>query len=335
LTSLAIRLLELEDDELEGFIDIWAEGLTERGYYKVERIGKANDKGRDVIGFLTQQKHEGDWDLYQCKRKTRGSKLGVPEMLLELGKMFFHHTEGAYKTLPVKYLFVSPRGVVGDGADLINNPSTLRRKLIDEWEKYCADKITVRVKVPLSPPIRAAIDGYDFGRVDCLTANSISKHPAFRAALTRVLELTPGDAPSGTVAATIQPEEMEYVDQLRQVYGEARGAPFATTDDVLADADHGVHLHHQRTRFCDATAFLLFHRDSVAPDALAAFKEEVYHGAIDVHRDWHDDNLARVNAVMRHASTMTPALNGKLSRVTVRQGMCHHLANEGRMKWTP
>ncbi|MBG0802875.1 restriction endonuclease [Methylocystis sp. H4A] len=335
MTSLAIRLLELEDDELEQFIEFWAEGLTERGYDTVERIGKANDKGRDVIGFKTTQRHEGAWDLYQCKRKTRGSKLSVAEMLLELGKMFFHHDDGAYRTLPVRYWFVAPRGIVGDAADLINNPSTLKQKLIDEWDNHCAKKITARKTVSLSDQIRSAIDGYDFGRIACLTANVISKAEAFKPAMTRVLGLMPGDAPPGIVPPAVQPDEMEYVDQLRQVYGEARGVPFATADDVLADADHGDHLRDQRVRFCDATAFLRFHRDSVAPEYLTAFKDEVYYGAIDVHRDRHDNMLARVNAVMKHASTMTAALNGKLARVTVRQGMCHHLANEGKMKWAP
>lgn len=77
MTSVAIRLMALEEDELEEFIELWCVG-SGSGYVSVERIGKANDKGCDVIGFLSQAKHEGPWHLYQCKRKTRGSALWGP-----------------------------------------------------------------------------------------------------------------------------------------------------------------------------------------------------------------------------------------------------------------
>ena len=112
MTSLAVRLTEIDDDQLEEFIELWIEQKS-NDYHLVERIGAANDKGRDVIGFLNPSKHEGPWHLYQCKRKTRGSKLGRPEGLCELGKVFYHHSQGVYATLPTKYVFVSPRGIVG------------------------------------------------------------------------------------------------------------------------------------------------------------------------------------------------------------------------------
>jgi len=169
VTSPAIRLVEIEDDELEEFIELWAENIGE-SYASVQRIGKANDKGRDVVAFLTLQKHEGAWHLYQCKRKTRGSKLGLPEALGELGKLFFHHCAGAYATLPTKYAFVTPRGAVGDLVHLINHPSQLRDALIASWNDHCAKKITARQTVPLTSEIRAAINGYDFGEIEYLAA---------------------------------------------------------------------------------------------------------------------------------------------------------------------
>ena len=44
MTSLAIRLTELDDTELEQFIEIWVETKS-RDYVRVERLGAANDKG--------------------------------------------------------------------------------------------------------------------------------------------------------------------------------------------------------------------------------------------------------------------------------------------------
>ena len=113
-----------------------------------ERIGAPNDKGRDVIGFLSERSHEGPWDLYQCKRKTRGGKLGTPEAMTELGKLFHHHVEGAYRTLPMAYVFVAPRGIVGPLRDLILNPSTLGPCLVAHWDDHCATHITAMTTVP-------------------------------------------------------------------------------------------------------------------------------------------------------------------------------------------
>jgi len=334
MTSIAVRLRELDDDQLEEFVDLWATQKSSQ-YLSVERIGGANDKGRDVIGFLTASKHEGPWHLYQCKRKTRGVKLGLPEALLELGKVFYHHSEGAYRTLPMKIVFVSPRGLVGPLLTLIHNPSTLRSALIDNWDKYCADGITRLAKVPLSGELKALIEGYDFSKVDHLSTTQIVKDPAARPALVKVLGLIPDEAPRGVAPDAIQAEELEYVDQLRRVYGEASGVNFQTADEILSHTHHGEHFRDQRTRFFDAQHFQRFHRDSTPQEALAAFREDVYHGVIDVHRQTHTNRLERVDAVMRHASTLPAGLIGRVVRVPVKQGMCHDLANEGRMKWIP
>jgi len=170
MSTHAIKLQELNDAELEEFIELW---ITQKSktYVRVERLGAANDKGRDVIGFLSESGHEGPWELYQCKRKTRGGKLDTPEAMRELGKLFHHHVEGAYRTLPTAYVFVAPRGLVSSLRDLILNPSTLGPYLVAHWDKYCATSITQAKTIPLTPAIRAAIESFDFARVGYLEPN--------------------------------------------------------------------------------------------------------------------------------------------------------------------
>lgn len=334
MTNLAIRLQEISDVELEEFIELWADHKSVQ-YVRVERIGAANDKGRDVVGFLSERNHEGPWDLYQCKRKTRGGKLGTPEAMAELGKLFHHHLEGAYRTLPTAYVFVAPRGIVGPLLDLIRNPSTLGPYLLTHWIDYCATQITSTRTVSLTPAIRAAIEAFDFARVQYLTAPMIVKDPAAAPALSKVLGLIPDEAPPGIAPDTIQVEEIAYVDQLRRVYSEAVGAAFASADDVLAHPEHGQHLRLQRTRFFEAASFSRFHRDNTAPGALETFQNDVYHGVIEVYHETHLSRLHRVDAVMKHAGLTQVSLLGRLSRVPVRQGTCHHLAIEGRLTWIP
>ncbi|AMB44071.1 ABC-three component system protein [Methylobacterium sp. AMS5] len=337
MKSLAITLKELEDDQLEEFIELFAERIG-TGYVAVHRLGQANDKGRDVVGFLTEAKHEGPWHLYQCKRKTYASSLGLGEALVELGKVFHHHAEGgAYKTLPTKYVFVSPRGISGTLRDLILNPSDLRAELLAKWDTHCKTGITARGGNPtlLTPKLKALIEAYDFSQVSYLSATDIVKHPAAGPALGRVLRLPPGEAPVGEAPAALQPEEIEYLDQLRLVYGEARGAAFTTVDAILTDAQYGPDLGEHRTRFFEASVFDRFHRDNTDPQALAAFQRDIYLGVIGIHRRVHATGYQRLCAVMDHASLMATAIGGTLVRVTVRQGVCHHLANDGKMKWTP
>lgn len=334
MNNLSVRLMEIDDTELEHFIELWVEKKS-NDYLRVERLGQANDKGRDVIGFLTTSRHEGPWHLFQCKRKTRGSKLGVGEGLVELGKVFHHHAEGAYLTLPTKYVFVSPRGIAGPFLDLLHNPSRLKQALLDGWEQHCSKGITRKNTVALSPSIRAAIDGYDFEQVDYLTAPMIVKDRAAAPALSKILGLVPDEAPAGTAPVGLQSEEMAYVEQLRQAYQEGSKTPIATADDILRHEDHGEHFRDQRTRFFEAAAFRRFHRDNTAAEALVSFEDDIYHGVVDVHRQLHPNRLERVNAVMRHASLMPVDLRGRSVRPPVRQGMCHHLVNDGRLKWSP
>lgn len=332
VSNLAIRLQEISDTELEEFIELWIERKSQK-YLNVERIGAANDRGRDVIAFLSQQRHEGPWDLYQCKRKTRGGKLGTPEAITELGKLFYHHVNGAYRTLPNEYVFVAPRGIVGPLRDLILNPSTLGPHLIDHWDEHCAHRITDKQHVPLTPKIRAAIKGYDFSRVSYLTASLIVKDAAAAPALSKVLGLIPDEAPPGVAPDAIQLEELKYLDQLREVYSEAAGIGFASAEAVLAHDQFGDDLRLQRTRFFDAASFGRFHRDNTAPGALETFRSDVYHGVVEVHREQYATLLHRLDAVMKHAGQLPVSLLGRLARIPVRQGMCHHLANEGRLRW--
>jgi len=333
VVSLAIRLQEIDDTELEEFVERWLDRKGEK-YHDVVRIGAANDKGRDVSSRSSDRKHEGPWELYQCKRKTLNSKLGTPEAMAELGKLFYHHVDGAYATLPVEYVFVSPRGIVGPLQDLIFNPSRLGPYPISRWDKDCADYITSH-RVPLSPEIQAGIEAFDFARVSYMAAPQIVKDPDAAPALSKLFRLIPEEAPPGEAPPDIQPEELVYIDQLRQIYEEVTGKVFATADEVLADADQGEHLRLQRTRFFEAATFTRFHRDNTAPGAVETFRDDVYHGVIEVYSGSYPSRFERVQAVMKHAGVLQVALLGRASRVPVRQGMCHHLANEGHLKWIP
>jgi hypothetical protein len=334
VTNPSTRIVALEDDELEEFVELYAERKS-KDYVEMTRVGAANDKGRDVIGFLSRARHEGEWDLYQCKRKVRGSKLRIGEAMTELGKVFHHHAAGAYATLPRRYVFVSPRGMDGSLGTLLENPSRIGKTLLETWDKHCRTKITARNAVELTPEIRASIEGYDFSVVECLTATKLVKDPAARPALVQVLGLPPGEAPEGETPDEVSDAELTYISQLRDVYAGSAGSDFATLDDVFADARFGEHLRTQRYRYYQACTFRDFHRDNTAAKSVDVFKNDIYHLLIDVYNEAHPSPLARIDAVMKHTGAAPAGILGTMARAPVKQGTCHHLVSDGRIRWSP
>src|SRR5262245_60783617 len=74
------QIIALGYDELEKFVREWA--LQKKEYKEVELFTGSGDMGRDVVGFLTKQRHEGAWHNYQCKQygKTLPTALGIREV---------------------------------------------------------------------------------------------------------------------------------------------------------------------------------------------------------------------------------------------------------------
>lgn len=334
MEGLAIRLKELGDEALEAFIEVWLTGRVTT-YERVDRLGAANDKGRDVVGFLTDDRYEGEWHLYQCKRRAPGRSLELGDALTELGKIFHYHVEGTYATLPSLYVFVCPRGITGTLRDVLDNPSRIGPTLLSNWDKHCLKKITGRGQVRLSPAIRGAIEGYDFRRVEHLVASAIVKDPMAGPALTRYFDVPPGHAPRGVAPSQVQVIEDVYLGQLRTVYDEQESVPSTCIDDIFAHPVHGDHLRDQRNRFFDARAFDEYHRDNTYVEALETFRGDVYSGVVDLHRRSHPSLLDRLDAVMLHASLLPAGFVGQTVRIPVKQGVCHDLVNKGDLRWAP
>jgi len=61
------QLLALDDVQLEKLVREWV--AQQKGKYDlVKRFAGAGDMGRDVVGFYSKSKHDGEWDNYQCKQ---------------------------------------------------------------------------------------------------------------------------------------------------------------------------------------------------------------------------------------------------------------------------
>jgi hypothetical protein len=328
--NFAAKIRTLDDERLEAFVKDWISRRT-RDYPETERWSGAGDKGRDVVGYATQFRHEGAWDNFQCKQLS--TRLSEQSAFVELGKIFMHAAQGAY-SLPRSYTFVAPKGVVRTVKDYIGHPERFRREFLDKWDEVCAPNLVENRRVPLAPEISDAIRRFAFERVYSLDAVALAEDPYAKAALVHWFGDDPGAAPRGVTPETPQDEEAPYIEQLIDLYGERVGVSFGDYDEVLAHPTWGQHLRDQRTRYFEAAAFDRYYRDSTPPDYLVTFKDDLYHGVADTYLDEHPDGLARVLKVLTHASVVAPSgVLGRYAKPPVKQGTCHQFANEGRLPW--
>lgn len=322
-------ILALPDVELEKFVREWV--LLKKTYAGVQRFTGPGDMGRDVVGYLTQARHEGPWHNYQCKQYGRPVPLDVG--LREIGKILYYAHLGEF-TAPVAYYFVAPKGVVRTLRKLISKPSEFKATLLDTWPQYCARGISDKSAVNLTPELTAFIEAWDFAYIDSLSVDDILEDAAGNAVMVKWFGADPGPAPKGTTPEDVQAHELPYIEQLLDAYGERNQRHFPNHTDVKEHEEFGPHLDLQRERFFDAAAFSRFYRDNTMSEEIDTLHHDVLHGVIDTHRIHHADSLARVDAVMAQAANVHPSgVLSRYARVPVKQGICHHFANEGRLIW--
>jgi hypothetical protein len=313
-------ILSLDDKDLENFVRAWAE--SKQGYFRVKVFAGVGDRGRDVVGHLTEKLDEGEWHNYQCKQY--GKTLPTANGIAELGKVLYYSFLKEF-TAPTKFYFVAPRGLNRNLRTLVNNPAAFKATLIKEWAICCGGKIIENQMIAMTEDLRKFIDAWNFSNVEYISLNEMLKDAAAMGVLLKWFGKDPGPAPDGSVPVDIQIGELPYVSQLVDAYGERDVCVYDSHDKIINHAKHGPHLSTQRERFYDADAFARFYRDNTMVDEIRALRREVLFGIIDEHRADHSDSLSRVDAVMKQAAVIHPSgVLGRHAKIPVKQGLCHH-----------
>ena len=135
----------------------------------------------------------------------------------------------------------------------------------------------------------------------------------------------------------LAPDESEagYIEQLWEAYADHLNVAVAGVDDLGDRSDLVEHLSDSRIEFFSAEALRAFSRDTLPPREFEKLQDEVHSGVRDEVRAPHTDGYARVLAVVKTARAIQLTSHPLVSKVTVRDrgGICHQLANEGRVKW--
>lgn len=322
-------IITMDDDELEQFCRRWVEGLS--NYHEVRRFAGTGDKGRDVVGFLTKDRHEGLWDNYQCKQYR--VKLTQPGGLLAIGKILYWASRDEF-VIPRRFYFVAPNGLNQKLDKLVQKPAALKQALIDNWDTACAANIIAGTHIPLDAVLMAAIDAFDFTEVHKLTVDEMMADPAVKPLLFEKFGADPGKYPPGIVPLDVGGDEQKYLDALVAAYGEREKVTFSGHDEVFSHTVHGPDLREHRANYFEADAFQKFYRDSTSPEVISDFRKDIHAGVKYTLKAPAPDTLARVDAVMAQAAAVSPA--GPLkdyAYIPVKQGVCHHLVNDDEMSW--
>lgn len=322
-------IITMDDEELEKFCRSWVERKS--GYVEVRRYGGPNDKGRDVVGFLSDNKHDGDWDNYQCKQYRR--KVDVGQGILAIAKILYWASQKEF-SLPKNFFFVAPRGINRNLETLLDKPKDLKEVLLKDWNKYCADKIQKGKTIPLDETLKKTIEKFPFKKIYIISIDEIMADSAVKPLLVELYGADPGKYPPASVPVNIQTKEMPYISALLDAYNERNKSGFSSHTDVLKDKVYGPDLVAQRERFFDADAFQKFYRDNTSPEIIKAFRKDIQFGVKEKWDASATDTLSRIESVMSHAAIVT--CGGPLSKyayVPVKQGICHHFVNDGELTW--
>lgn len=327
------KLIELlEPGQWEEFTEEWATSL--KSYKEVERWSGPGDMGRDIVAFTTDQKYEGPWDNYQCKRYAQ--KLQPKDVWVEFGKLIYYTFEGEFPT-PANYYFAASKGVGLKLQKLLANPVKLRTELIENWDAYCRKGITDTAEIPLQGALLDYLNKFDFMIFKHKTVVELVKGHATTIFHSRRFGTAtfPERPPIETPPDAIQQKESRYVQQLFEVYSEKLAKQFNTPNELVAYPELAAHFNRSREVFYFAESLRNFPRDSVDPGAFNEIREEIYHGVVNTYEMDYANGYNRMANTLQQAGNLTPNCNALCIRVQTqdKHGICHHLANEDRFVW--
>ncbi|MEZ6033557.1 MAG: ABC-three component system protein [Planctomycetaceae bacterium] len=330
--SPAKQIRNYSPDDWDEFILEWTTGF-DPAYVLTDRLDGAGDKGRDVVGYLGDPNSGCEWDNYQCKHYRE--PLQPNQIWIELGKLCVYTFRGDY-SVPRRYRFVSPLGVGTKLHDLLRNPVKLREELVSQWGAKCEKGISETEAFPLTGPLRAYVQAFNFSIVGYAPVKDILEQHR----RTRYWFLRFGEEPPARPQYEKPPDlpdavETKYVTALLKAYEDHLKTPIGSPEDINSLPRLKKHFDRTREWFYSAESLNRFSRDQVEPGTFERLKREILDGIVDVVESDHADALIRVKKTTEKAQLVSPSESKLVRYVTPadKQGICHHLVNDDQIEW--
>lgn len=330
----AIQRIKLySPEEWEEFVEEWLSTKKDQ-YLSIERLGGAGDQGRDVVGFKSKpHDNKYSWDNYQCKHYDHS--LMPSDVWGEFGKVCYFTYLGDFP-IPNTYYFVAPFGIGTSLSNLLRNPEKLRSELIKNWEKYCQDGITKTQSVKLEGGILEYVKKFDFSIFDKITPLTlVEEHQITRFHSVRFGGGLPERPKSVPAPKAILGYELPYIIKLLKAYSSDCEQDFEKFEQLEPIKKYHNHLLRSRENFHQAEQLKQFSRDVLPLGIFDQFKDEIYSGSINIVEDDHESGFKRVKAAEQEVRKLAITSNplSLCSTGNDRVGVCHHLANEGKLNW--
>lgn len=329
------RLRAMSHEAYEDFILEWAHGYLSKhessGYIEVYRSGGAGDMGRDIVALVDNN----IWDNYQCKHYDHALYPG--DIWLELGKLCYY-TLNKHYNIPRAYYFVAPDGAGNDLQDYIRSPKALNLELVKQWEKKCEQKIISKQLIKLEGELKEYVESFDFSILKIASPLTVIEQHAQTIWHHHRFGLYKKNRPSVLpLTSNLHEKELGYIKQIFEVYGEVAQKEVTSVSDFSSNLNLMKHFDRQRIYFYSAESLSQFARD-ISIDAAQSFidlKSEILSGIIETHEDLHDSGMKRLKATLDKAVDVSVNDNMLMAdlRNDDRKGICHHLANDGELKW--
>lgn len=329
------QILLLNDKQWEEFIlaatrkRVLPDG---KHYAFCKKLGGAGDGGRDVEARFGHAVVRDGWDLYQAKHYAQG--LTPSDAFPEMAKFF---KQLALKTYPrpKNYYFCCPRAVGNDLHNaMIAGASAFKTKFLDAWK---AESTGMQGKAAeLTPEVQAVIDDFDFDCFrECSVHDLLTWHAIDKPAHHKLFGIVPERGDDDPMPSQPAGHEDVYVEELLRVYSEHNASLVARSD--VASSIYADHFAAQRRVFYCAEGLQRFSRDIYPDESEFERLLEMVHVGIKptVAQLKHKTGMDRCDAAIDKASSLqvqesrlSPQLRGGDL-----PGTCHHLVNEGRLKW--
>jgi hypothetical protein len=332
------RLASFSATQFERFTLEWAHGYLKAkipGIDQIQQRGGAGDKGRDIVVWLDPPsiKHRR-WQLYQCKHYA--SALSSSEAALEVGKVLYNTFIGTYRA-PEEYWFVTHKGVTGPLQDLLDIPDDLKQFMLNNWTEHCESKITSAKKITLTPDLKAHIEGFDFSIFKAKQPLEIieeHKQTPYHLAVfgAPLINRPPPPSPPSEVGA----HEQTYIAQLFSVISEAIGISVTQLADFVADPAMSSLFDRSRIAFYSAEGLKELARDQmVETQFFDTLLDDFYNGLYHTFSPAGQKGLHRLRETIKAAQLVQLGGHVLAAHTTPldREGVCHHLANNNRIKW--
>lgn len=332
---IPLKMIEhMPFDDWEEFIEEWIE-IKKTKYLEAERFAGAGDKGRDVVGYVTDKYIPNYiWDCYQCKHYENA--LTPTQVYKEFGKILYHTFQKEYPK-PRKFYFVSPKGCGTSLSKLLQNPIELKEAIKTNWMKYCENAIS-SIQIKLEGELLEWVNNFDFSIFSKIHTKNILKehinHPnhliRFGGGLPEREKLDTSSIPS-----SIQNSETTYVNQLLSAYGSESKEDYKYVEEIDSIELYKNHFIRARISFHHAEQLRNFSRDSLPIDTFEDFQNEILDGIIDIVEDNHQNSFIKVKEAEKEARKVIISSNPlkEVSIIYDRSGVCHQLVNDEKIKW--